>query len=179
MSFYNFNVISLLPSFSPRHSNLRTIHQLHSTLFELILKLSITHGTIECLLTYILFGLRDTHLIFMAMVRSRPSITFISSEPSMNPLTTIPVVIYNVNNENVIYILLFQEKCVWNVKHRPVLFLLLLLVVSVISALIYFTTDMFNDPQAIKYKPLEFQKLMSGGYEPHRFNGTWVSGNHI
>lgn len=78
------------------------------------------------------------------------------------------------NNSN----FFFQEKCVWNIKHRPIVFLLLLLlVVSVIGALVYFTTDIFTDPQAIKYAPLEFQKLMSGGYEPNRFNGTWISGN--
>jgi len=72
---------------------------------------------------------------------------------------------------------LFQEKCVWNVKNRPLIFLLiLLLVVSVIGALIYFTTDIFNKPQAIKYEPLEFERLLSADYEPNLFNGTWVQG---
>lgn len=72
---------------------------------------------------------------------------------------------------------LFQEKCVWNVKNRPLVFLLiLLLVVSVIGALIYFTTDIFNKPQALKFDPLEFQRLLSADYEPNLFNGTWVQG---
>lgn len=63
----------------------------------------------------------------------------------------------------------------WNVKNRPLMFLvILLLVATVIGALIYFTTDLFAKP--VNYEPLEFQKLMSGGYEPHRFNGTWISG---
>jgi len=75
---------------------------------------------------------------------------------------------------------LFQEKCVWNVKNRPLVFLLiLLLVVSVIGALIYFTTDIFNKPQAVKYEPLEFQRLISGDYEPDLFNGTWVQGEYL
>jgi len=74
----------------------------------------------------------------------------------------------------------FWEKCVWNVKNRPLVFLLiLLLVVSVIGALIYFTTDIFNKSQAIKYEPLEFQQLLSGNYEPNFFNGTWVQGDEI
>jgi len=72
---------------------------------------------------------------------------------------------------------LFQEKCVWNVKNRPLVFLLvLLLVISVIGALIYFTTDIFNKHQAEKYEPLEFQRLLSADYEPNLFNGTWVQG---
>lgn len=67
----------------------------------------------------------------------------------------------------------------WNVKHRPLVFLfVVLLVLTVLGALIYFTTDFFNDPKAIKYEPLEFQQLMSGNYEPNRFNGTWISGKH-
>ncbi|XP_022174012.1 venom dipeptidyl peptidase 4 isoform X2 [Myzus persicae] len=74
----------------------------------------------------------------------------------------------------------FWEKCVWNVKNRPLVFLLiLLLVVSVIGALIYFTTDIFNKPQALKFDPLEFQRLLSADYEPNLFNGTWVQGDEI
>jgi len=46
----------------------------------------------------------------------------------------------------------------------------------VIAALFYFTTDVFNKSEAVKYEPLDFQKLMTGDYEPQRFNGTWVSG---
>lgn len=65
----------------------------------------------------------------------------------------------------------------WNIKHRPLAFLLIfLLVVTVIGALFYFTTDVFKKSEAIKYEPLEFKKLMNGEYEPQRFNGTWVSG---
>ncbi|KAE9544117.1 hypothetical protein AGLY_001806 [Aphis glycines] len=72
------------------------------------------------------------------------------------------------------------EKCVWNVKNRPLIFLLiLLLVLSVIGALIYFTTDIFHKAQAIKYEPLEFHQLLSGTYEPNLFNGTWVQGDEI
>ncbi|CAI6356937.1 unnamed protein product [Macrosiphum euphorbiae] len=75
---------------------------------------------------------------------------------------------------------IYHEKCVWNVKNRPLIFLLiLLLVVSVIGALIYFTTDIFNKPQAIKYEPLQFERLLSADYEPNLFNGTWVQGDEI
>lgn len=79
----------------------------------------------------------------------------------------------------VIFCFILQEKCAWNVKHRPILFLLvLLLVVSVIGALVHFTTDVFDKPKALKYEPLEFQQLMTGKYEPNHFNGTWVSGKY-
>ncbi|VVC29748.1 Hypothetical protein CINCED_3A012805 [Cinara cedri] len=72
------------------------------------------------------------------------------------------------------------EKCIWNIKHRPLAFLLiLLLVITVIGALVYFTTDIFNKSKVVKYEPLEFQSLMSGSYEPNRFNGTWISDEEI
>lgn len=50
------------------------------------------------------------------------------------------------------------------------------MMLSVVGVIIYYFTDMFDNQQAPKYEPLQFQKLMNGNYEPRRFNGTWVSG---
>ncbi|XP_050438092.1 venom dipeptidyl peptidase 4 isoform X2 [Adelges cooleyi] len=74
-----------------------------------------------------------------------------------------------------------MEKCVWNVKNRPLTFLLIVLAVAaVLGGLVYFTTDIFNKPEAqTNIETLEFLKLMNGGYEPNLFNGTWVSDAEI
>lgn len=77
----------------------------------------------------------------------------------------------------ILYNYFFQEKYVWNVRHRPLVFLLILLLVfSVIFALVYTNTNTFYKPEARTLEPLEFQNLMKGDYEPNRFNGTWISG---
>ncbi|XP_025425520.1 venom dipeptidyl peptidase 4-like isoform X2 [Sipha flava] len=72
------------------------------------------------------------------------------------------------------------EKCIWNVKHRPLVFLLILILISsIICALIYSETNTFYKPEARTLAPLEFQNLMKGDYEPNRFNGTWISDDEI
>ncbi|XP_050526616.1 venom dipeptidyl peptidase 4-like isoform X2 [Daktulosphaira vitifoliae] len=73
------------------------------------------------------------------------------------------------------------EKCLWNVKNRPLTFFVLLcVVIAILGGIVFFTTDIFNKPEAqTNLQTLDFNELMKGSYEPNHFNGTWISDSEI